>query len=149
LEGVLFGDKMNDCIIDPRKPKRDGYVYLRVGLKYRGAHVLVWEKLHGPVPTGMFICHTCDVRNCVNPEHLFLGTPKLNSEDMARKGRTVQVYHFPTGKDNPSAKLNQNQVDSIREKYRTGKFSTSNLSKEFSVSSGHIRSIINNKTWIK
>lgn len=53
------------------------------------AHRLAWILFRGPIPKGMCVCHQCDVRCCVNPEHLFLGTYKENHQDMMRKGRFV------------------------------------------------------------
>ena len=50
------------------------------------AHRYVWSKRNGSIPDGYYICHRCDVPNCVRPSHLFLGTPKENFEDMRRKG---------------------------------------------------------------
>lgn len=82
---------MSDCIIDPRKPGKNGYV--QVGWRIKGmrfqayAHRLAWEEAYGSIPAGMSVLHTCDVRNCVNPEHLFLGTYKDNAQDMVKKGR--------------------------------------------------------------
>jgi hypothetical protein len=51
------------------------------------AHRYAWTITHGPIPRGMHVCHTCDVKLCVRPDHLFLGTPKANMEDMRAKGR--------------------------------------------------------------
>src|SRR5258706_3864414 len=51
------------------------------------AHRLVWMLFHGPIPDSMQVCHTCDVRTCCNPHHLFLGTQKDNIADMSNKGR--------------------------------------------------------------
>lgn len=66
--------------------------YGQVG--YRGkrypAHRAHWIALNGPVLDGYDVCHRCDVRRCVNPEHLFTGTRKQNLDDMYAKGR---AYH--------------------------------------------------------
>lgn len=68
-----------------------GFLYFRGRLQ--SAHKAALE-LHGvEVPTGMVICHKCDVPGCCNPDHLFVGTYQDNSDDMKRKGR-----HNPTTK---------------------------------------------------
>ena len=52
-----------------------------------GAARLAWTLTHGVIPDGMYICHRCDNPLCINPEHLFVGTPRDNVQDMVRKGR--------------------------------------------------------------
>ena len=64
-----------------------GTVYWRG--EYLLAHRVMWELANGPIPEGMHVLHRCDVRNCVRPDHLFLGTHQDNMADMARKGRAV------------------------------------------------------------
>lgn len=62
---------------------RDGYG--RRGNKQ--AHRVAYEAAFGPIPPGMFVCHSCDNPPCVNPAHLWLGDNRANQHDAARKGR--------------------------------------------------------------
>lgn len=53
------------------------------------AHRFYYRAFNGPVPKGKFVCHSCDTPLCVNPDHLFIGSPSDNTLDMIQKGRSA------------------------------------------------------------
>lgn len=93
----------------------------------------------GPIDPEIEVCHTCDNRRCVNPAHLFLGTPKDNAMDKVAKGRA----HRPIGVKNASAKLNPELVAEIRT--RTGTHAS--VARDYGVSPGLIAMIRKGEIW--
>jgi hypothetical protein len=108
-----------------------GYAQLssRRGQRPYAGHRLAYELFVGPIPEGLFVCHKCDVRRCVNPAHLFLGTPLDNSIDAAKKGRTR------------GAKLSVEQLSAIAE----STLGIRALSRKYGISRPRIRAL--KKRW--
>lgn len=96
------------------------------------AHRASYEMHVGPVPDGMFVCHRCDNPPCVNPAHLFLGSPKDNIDDMMRKGRDFR--------GRGGAKLTDEQVRELREARAAGA-RIEELSERFGINSGQVSRI--------
>lgn len=99
-----------DCLLWTGALFENGYGAFQVNGKAVRAHRHSFEATAGPIPDGMFVCHKCDVPRCVNPSHLFLGTPKDNAQDRQAKGRG----NSPKGERHGMAKLTVRQVKQIR-----------------------------------
>lgn len=106
------------------------------------AHRWMYQHIHGSIPEGMCVCHKCDVPQCVNPDHLFLGTLKDNSQDRNRKGRNADV----SGEKNAMSVLSEIDVLEIRRAYMAGETQAS-LALRFSLSRNSISKIVISDRW--
>jgi len=117
------------------------------------AHRFSWE-LHNKsdiIPNGNSkILHTCDVRNCVNPEHLVLGTQADNMQDMYAKGRDYKGprywLHRRQGEGHPLVQLTDQSVRDIRRRAAAGE-TQQKLADEYNVTQAHISKIVRRVTW--
>jgi hypothetical protein len=69
--------------------KRDGYGQFWYEGKPVKAHHVSYRLHKGPIPTGAWVCHTCDVKTCVNPEHLYVGDARTNARDRDQRQRHI------------------------------------------------------------
>ena len=129
--------------------QRNGYGAFKFQGKVQDTHRVSWILHFGDIPKGKYICHHCDNRKCVNPQHLFLGTQKDNIVDAIKKGRFI----FPTktqikkGHIPKSRKLTLEKAKEIRKKYIETKISQRALAKEYGVDRKAIWMLLHNNTW--
>lgn len=105
------------------------------------AHRAVWLAVHGELSSTICVLHKCDNPSCVNPNHLFLGTHKDNSDDMIHKGRGCR------GINKKAAKLSEDEVREIRRIYAEQKPKCRDLGKQFGVSHTTVISILHQRLW--
>lgn len=104
------------------------------------AHRVAWIFNNGSVPPGLGVLHYCDVRPCVRPDHLFLGTPADNSADMVGKKRSVW------GSKNSHAKITVADVLTIRTRRATGE-RLAPIAADYGLSISHVSGLYNRRFW--
>lgn len=138
------------CWLWTDAPDRYGYGRLGVGKRAMKAHRLSYECYRGPIPDGLCVCHRCDTPSCVNPQHLFLGTPAENTADMTAKGRRRQVapYNPCRGRGKPGSRLNDDVVAQLRARVAAGeKLHQGNEARRLGVVQSVLSRAIRGVTW--
>lgn len=128
--------------------------------KRKLAHRWLYDQLNGPIPADIDVCHKCDNRKCVRPDHLFAGTRADNMKDCAAKGRNAMQKRPwrsffanpanqpppPRGENQGNSKLSDAIVRRIRERKTQGAKS-SDLSREYGICPSQVRRIVAGKAW--
>jgi hypothetical protein len=133
----------DECWLWRGAPTAAGYGRLSIRGRAHYAHRLSYEWHHAPIPPGRWIqvCHSCDVKLCVNPRHLWLGTAKSNTAEAIERGR------FTTGEQNGYSKLTATQVRELRHRYAAGGVTYETLAAQYGVCLAAISHAVNRRTW--
>lgn len=122
---------------------RDGYAIFGLASRPYGAHRVAMRLHSGTLPRDALACHACHNRGCVNPHHLYWGTPAQNTADMYAAGRQAVLV----GEQCASSRLKSKQVDDIRKMYGSRQYSQAQIARLFGVTEGAIQAIVANKNW--
>jgi hypothetical protein len=122
---------------------KSGYGIFNYDRRQGWAHRFSYENHNGSIDDALLVLHTCDVRRCVNPGHLYLGTPADNTADMMRRGRNWN----PVGEEHPSAIITDDQAREIVRRYVRGydrirRGNARQLSEEFGISQSHVCALV-------
>jgi len=135
-----------------------GYLTNPITGKTENAARMVFRAYVAAVPTGIFVCHSCDNPNCVNPLHLWLGTHQDNMRDSAAKKRhhiqrcPEKMPRCPADKlargiRHGSAKLTNEQIRKIRESYIPQRGVREQLARQYGVNPTTIGRIVRGEIW--
>lgn len=132
------------CWLWTGKLDRSGYGYLVHDERPRRAHRMSWKLHVGPIPEGLHVCHRCDVRSCVNPAHLFLGTARDNIRDCWAKGRGSLAARKADG--SMPTRLTRDAVVTIRERCAAGA-RQADVAREFGIVPSYVWQIVHRYVW--
>ena len=151
--------KTDACWLWTASKNADGYGSFRINGRTVGAHRVSYTLHFGIDPEKLRVCHTCDVPNCVRPDHLFLGTDADNSKDASEKGRLGSSYRarpepmpLPVPSKaiepydrNQAKKLSPSDVLAIRQAYKRG--NGGELARQYGVTRQAIQGIVKGTLW--
>lgn len=121
------------CLIWQGAVSSSGYGNLVLDGKHTRAHRASYSLAHGPIPRGLYVLHSCDVRLCVEPSHLHLGTAKQNSREMVDRGRHTNT-----------ARLSVDEQRKVVAAYASGE-SQSSIGRRVGVSQATVSNIVRGK----
>jgi transposase-like protein len=125
-----------------------GQISLGPGLGHVPAHRFSMELHGGPIPRGKFGCHRCDVRNCVNPDHLYAGDHEDNTADIVERKRISHTAGRPLATIPRPGELPRNRAlsmetaERMRKEYESGKWTQMQLARRYGVSQGTVSGTI-------
>lgn len=110
------------------------------------AHRVAWSLVNGPIPKGLQVCHHCDNRKCVNPDHLYVGTQKDNIADMMDRDRGSGQFTVERN-PKPKTKLTRDQVLEVRRLGAQGALSQKEIGRRFGIRQTNVSKILRRESW--
>lgn len=164
-------EKTGSCWLWTGSLMTSGYGRMAVKGRHVGAHRFAYEIQNGPIPDGLNVCHSCDVKRCVRGDHLWLGDARANVHDALKKGRLrtgdrhplrvnperaargersgyrLHPEHYPKGEARWGAKLTSSAVIAMRNEYAGGDISFKALAAKYGVTAMAAHHAVRGKTW--
>lgn len=137
---------LNGCLDWIGAKGGNGYGRIRIKSKLYLPHRIIFEAFYGKNPGNFMVCHKCDNRFCVNPNHLFLGTRSDNMRDCYEKGRLPKNLKNSRGEGVGTSKLKNSDILKIKSFLEKG-LSQSHIAKIFFVHRSQINRIAKGKAW--
>jgi len=126
---------------------KNGYGLICVHrFKNEGAHRVSWRLHRGNIPSDLFVLHRCNTPACVNPAHLYLGSPMDNMRDKMRAGRWKGGSSPRLGEKHHACKLTETQVIEILQQAYAGTPKLA-LARKYGISKSQIKTIASGKGW--
>ena len=134
----------NECWNWQASASRGGYGQFGLNRMSVKANRVAFYIVHGDTPPDKpFVCHHCDNRLCVNPNHLYAGTRQDNMDDMVKRKR----QRPRRGEKHGRSVLKEADIHAIRVLYESGEFTQKQLAERFGVKRGYISLLVNRKSW--
>lgn len=141
IANTSYLDSKSECILCSRSKTKGGYSSIYYNGKTELVHRIVLTLAKGaPTEAKKYACHTCDNPKCINPNHLYWGSQKINVQDCISKGRFDHK-----GVKNSKCILTEKQILEIKYDYTA--FTLQNIAGKYNISVPHVSMIKNGKRW--